>query len=67
MRELLGFLKEKHGSVDNYLDAIGFGKELRERVRKNICVWIKQCGYQFEWEKSLIDIVGQSTFFSKIP
>ncbi|KAG1286252.1 hypothetical protein G6F65_002314 [Rhizopus arrhizus] len=38
MRELLGFLKEKHGSVDNYLDAIGFGKELRERVRKNICV-----------------------------
>ena len=38
MRELLDFLKQKYGSIDNYLDAIGFGEELRERVRKVICL-----------------------------
>jgi hypothetical protein len=38
MRDLLDFLIEEYGSIDNYLDDIGFGKELRERVRKTICV-----------------------------
>ncbi|RCH86562.1 hypothetical protein CU097_003884 [Rhizopus azygosporus] len=38
MRELLDFLKQRYGSINNYLDAIGFGEELRERVRKVICL-----------------------------
>lgn len=38
MRDLLRFLKERYGSIDGYLDTIGFGKEFRERVRKTVCV-----------------------------
>ncbi|KAG1137211.1 hypothetical protein G6F37_008746 [Rhizopus arrhizus] len=38
MRDLLRFLKEKYGSIDGYLDTIGFGKQFRERVRKTVCV-----------------------------
>ncbi len=38
MRDLLDFLKKEYGSIDNYLDDIGFGKELRDRVRSVICV-----------------------------
>ncbi|KAI8060629.1 protein-tyrosine phosphatase-like protein [Gilbertella persicaria] len=38
MYELLNFLIEEYGSIDNYLDSIGFGEAMRERVRKIICV-----------------------------
>lgn len=38
MRDFLNFLTEKYGSVEKYLDIIGFGPELRDRVRKIICV-----------------------------
>lgn len=38
MRDFLTFLAEKYGSVDQYLDTIGFGPELRDRVRSIICV-----------------------------
>ncbi|KAK4510537.1 Cytochrome b5 heme-binding domain-containing protein [Mucor velutinosus] len=38
MRDLLSFLNKEYGSIENYLDAIGFGKELRDRVRSVICV-----------------------------
>lgn len=38
MRDLLDFLNKEYGSIDNYLDSIGFGKELRDRVRNVICV-----------------------------
>lgn len=38
MRDLLAFLKENYGSMEGYLDAIGFGPDLRERVRKVIAV-----------------------------
>ncbi|KAG2191543.1 hypothetical protein INT47_004666, partial [Mucor saturninus] len=38
MRDFLNFLTEKYGSVEGYLDVIGFGPELRDRVRKIICV-----------------------------
>ncbi|KAI8367002.1 protein-tyrosine phosphatase-like protein [Choanephora cucurbitarum] len=38
MHDLLNFLTEKYGSIDNYLDDIGFGEEMRNRVRKIICV-----------------------------
>ncbi|CEP07690.1 hypothetical protein [Parasitella parasitica] len=38
MRDLLDFLNKEYGSIDNYLDVIGFGKDLRDRVRSVICV-----------------------------
>ncbi|KAI8091539.1 protein-tyrosine phosphatase-like protein [Thamnidium elegans] len=38
MRDFLNFLADKYGSVEGYLDVIGFGPELRDRVRKIICV-----------------------------
>lgn len=38
MRDFLNFLADKYGSVEGYLDIIGFGPDLRDRVRKVICV-----------------------------
>ena len=38
MRDFLAYLEEQYGSVDNYLDKIGFGADLRARVREVICV-----------------------------
>lgn len=38
MRDFLEFLTDKYGSVEGYLDTIGFGPELRDRVRQIICV-----------------------------
>ncbi|KAI9267684.1 protein-tyrosine phosphatase-like protein [Helicostylum pulchrum] len=38
MRDFLNFLADKYGSVEGYLDVIGFGPDLRDRVRKIICV-----------------------------
>ncbi|KAI8647151.1 protein-tyrosine phosphatase-like protein [Parasitella parasitica] len=38
MRDLLDFLNKEYGSIDEYLDAIGFGSELRDRVKSVICV-----------------------------
>lgn len=37
MRDLFTFFKENYGSVEGYLDSIGFNKDLRERVRNIIC------------------------------
>jgi hypothetical protein len=38
MRDLLDFLTKKYGSIDGYLDDIGFGNKLREQVRKIVCI-----------------------------
>ncbi|KAI7906007.1 protein-tyrosine phosphatase-like protein [Cokeromyces recurvatus] len=38
MRDLLNFFKSEYGTVDNYLDSIGFTKDLRDRVREIICI-----------------------------
>jgi hypothetical protein len=38
MRELFDFLEEKYGSIEKYLDQVSFDQELRDCVRKIICM-----------------------------
>jgi hypothetical protein len=37
MEHALAHAKRKHGSLDGYLDHVGFGADDRERLRRALC------------------------------